>query len=141
MVIGYTTGVFDLFHVGHVKLLKNAKSLCDHLIVGVTVDELVSYKNKKAVIPFEERAEIVAACEYVDLVVPQITMDKLEAYERYKFDVMFVGDDWFKTKKWEEFDKEFKKLSVKVIFFPYTNSTSSTLINQTLKQLRSGDEL
>ena len=141
MVIGYTTGVFDLFHVGHVKLLKNAKSLCDHLIVGVTVDELVYYKNKKAVIPFEERAEIVAACEYVDLVVPQITMDKLEAYERYKFDVMFVGDDWFKTKKWEEFDKEFKKLSVKVIFFPYTNSTSSTLINQTLKQLRSGDEL
>lgn len=140
MVIGYTTGVFDLFHVGHVRLLKNAKSLCDHLIVGVTVDELVSYKNKKSVIPFEERAEIVAACEYVDLVVPQTTMDKLEAHQRYKFDIMFVGDDWFKTKKWEEFDKKFRDLSVKVIFFPYTNSTSSTLINQTLTQLRSADE-
>lgn len=141
MVIGYTTGVFDLFHVGHVRLLKNAKSLCDQLIVGVTVDELVSYKNKKSVIPFEERAEIVAACEYVDLVVPQTSMDKLEAYERYKFDLMFVGDDWFKTTKWKKFDKEFKKLSVKVIFFPYTHSTSSTLINQTLIKLRSGDEI
>ena len=119
MVIGYTTGVFDLFHVGHVRLLKNAKSLCDHLIVGVTVDELVSYKNKKSVIPFEERAEIVAACEHVDLVVPQATMDKLEAHQRYKFDLMFVGDDWFKTKKWEEFDRKFQELSVKVIFFPF----------------------
>lgn len=107
MVIGYTTGVFDLFHVGHVNVLRNAKSMCDRLIVGVTVDELVAYKNKKSVIPFEERIEIVRACKYVDLAVPQMTMDKLDALDRYKFDIMFVGDDWYKTDKWEEFDNDF----------------------------------
>ena len=77
MIIGYTTGVFDLFHVGHLNLLRNAKSLCDKLIVGVTSDELVSYKNKKSVIPFNERIDIVRSISYVDLAVPQINMDKL----------------------------------------------------------------
>ena len=72
MVIGYTTGVFDLFHVGHVNILKNCKQMCDKLIVGITVDELVGYKNKKAVIPFNERCEIIRACRYVDSVVPQV---------------------------------------------------------------------
>lgn len=136
MVIGYTTGVFDLFHVGHVNVLRNAKSMCDRLIVGVTVDELVAYKNKKAVIPFEERVEIVRACKYVDLAVPQMTMDKLDALDRYKFDIMFVGDDWYKTDKWEEFDSDFTERGVKIVYFPYTKSTSSTLINETLKKLR-----
>ena len=93
MVVGYTTGVFDLFHVGHIRLLKKAKSMCDRLIVGITVDELVAYKNKKAVIPFEERLEIVAACKYVDLAVAQTSMDKFDAFRRYNFDLMFVGDD------------------------------------------------
>lgn len=137
MVIGYTTGVYDLFHVGHVNLLRNAKSLCDRLIVGVTVDELVAYKNKKSVIPFEERIEIVRACKYVDLAVPQSSMDKLDALNRYKFNIMFVGDDWYKSEKWEKFDKEFKDRGVDIIYFPYTKSTSSTLINQTLLSLRS----
>lgn len=137
MVIGYTTGVFDLFHVGHVNILRNAKSMCDRLIVGVTVDELVSYKDKKSVIPFIERIEIVRACKYVDLAVPQQSMDKLDALDRYRFNIMFVGDDWYKTDKWEEFDQEFKTLGVKIIYFPYTKSTSSTLINETLKKLRS----
>lgn len=136
MVIGYTTGVFDLFHVGHVNVLRNAKSMCDRLIVGVTVDELVAYKNKKSVIPFEERIEIVRACKYVDLAVPQMTMDKLDALDRYKFDIMFVGDDWYKTDKWEEFDNDFTSKGVRIIYFPYTKSTSSTLINETLKNLR-----
>jgi len=136
MVIGYTTGVFDLFHVGHVNVLRNAKSMCDRLIVGVTVDELVAYKNKKSVIPFEERIEIVRACKYVDLAVPQMTMDKLDALDRYKFDIMFVGDDWYKTDKWEEFDNEFTSKGVRIVYFPYTKSTSSTLINETLKKLR-----
>lgn len=138
MVIGYTTGVYDLFHIGHVRLLKNAKSLCDKLIVGVTSDELVAYKNKKAVIPFEERIEIVSACKYVDLAVPQLDMDKLDAHKRYNFNIMFVGDDWYKTEKWESFEKKFKEKNVEIVYFPYTNTTSSTLINSTLLKLREG---
>jgi len=137
MIIGYTTGVFDLFHVGHVTILKNAKSMCDKLIVGVSSDELVSYKNKRAVIPFEERMQIVSACKYVDLTVPQLNMDKLEAHRRYKFSKMFVGDDWFDSEKWKDFDQKFSKIGVDIIYFPYTKTTSSTLINETLKKLRS----
>lgn len=136
MVVGYTTGVFDLFHVGHVNILKNCKSLCDKLIVGVTIDELVIYKNKKAVIPFEERCEILRACKYVDVVVPQQTMDKLEALSRYKFNIMFVGDDWYGTNKWNEIENEFTSFGVKVVYFPYTKTTSATLINETLNRLR-----
>jgi len=136
MLVGYTTGVYDLFHVGHVNMLRNAKSMCDRLIVGVTVDELVAYKNKSSVIPFEERIEIVRACRYVDLAVPQDTMNKLDAYNRYKFHKMFVGDDWYKSEKWDDYEKEFKNVGVDIIYFPYTKSTSSTLINSTLQKLR-----
>jgi glycerol-3-phosphate cytidylyltransferase len=136
MVVGYTTGVFDLFHVGHVNVLRNAKSMCDRLIVGVTVDELVSYKNKKSVIPFEERIDIVRACRYVDLAVPQESMDKMDALHRYKFNIMFVGDDWYKTDKWKEFDQQFNEHGVRIIYFPYTKTTSSSLINSTLERLR-----
>jgi choline-phosphate cytidylyltransferase/glycerol-3-phosphate cytidylyltransferase len=130
--------VYDLFHVGHVNLLRNAKSMCDRLIVGVTVDELVAYKNKRAVIPFEERIEIIRACRYVDLAVPQNSMDKLDAVDRYKFDVMFVGDDWYKTEKWEDIDRQFQERGVRIMYFPYTKTTSSTLINRTLDNLRAG---
>ena len=137
MVIGYTTGVFDLFHVGHINILKNAKSMCDRLIVGVSTDELVLYKHKSPVIPFTERIEIVRAIKYVDLAVPQTTMDKIDAHNRYKFNIMFVGDDWYKTDKWEEYENELKERSVRIIYFPYTKSTSSTLINNTLESLRS----
>ena len=136
MIIGYTTGVFDLFHVGHLNILRNAKAMCDRLIVGVTIDELVAYKNKSAVIPFEERIEIVRMCKYVDLAVPQTNMDKLEAHDRYGLNLMFVGDDWFKSDKWNAFEAELQQRSVKIIYFPYTKSTSSTLINQTLENLR-----
>jgi len=136
MVVGYTTGVFDLFHIGHVRILRNARAMCDRLIVGVTNDELVSYKNKKAIIPFEERLEIVAACRYVDLAVEQSSMDKMDAYNRYKFNIMFVGDDWYASEKWKEIDKEMNVIGVRVVYFPYTRTTSSTLINQTLLELR-----
>jgi len=136
MVLGYTTGVFDLFHVGHVNLLRNAKSMCDRLIVGVSTDSLVLYKNKQPVIPYEERVEIVRSCKYVDLAVPQENMDKIDAYNRYKFNIMFVGDDWYKTDKWRELDQEFSRLGVRILYFPYTSNTSSTLINQTLEKLR-----
>lgn len=139
MVIGYTTGVFDLFHVGHLNLLRNAKSLCDKLVVGVSVDELVLYKGKKPVIPFSERIEIVRACRYVDLAVPQHSMDKYDAYLRYKFSIMFVGDDWYGSDKWKEFEDRFNEEHVKVIYFPYTVNTSSTLINEVLLNLRSNE--
>jgi glycerol-3-phosphate cytidylyltransferase len=137
MIIGYTSGVYDLFHIGHLNLLKNAKTLCDKLIVGVSSDELVAYKNKKAVINHQERMEIVRSIKYVDAVVPQNNMDKFKMWERLKFDIMFVGDDWFNSPKWKELDKQFKKVGVKIIYFPYTQNTSSTLINDTLKKLRS----
>jgi len=136
MVIGYTSGVFDLFHIGHLNLLKNAKGLCDKLIVGVTSDELVAYKNKKAVIPHQERMEIVRNIKYVDAVVPQYDMDKFKMWERLKFDVMFVGDDWFETDKWKKFDEQFKAVGVKIIYFPYTKGVSSTLINEILEKQR-----
>ena len=138
-IIGYTTGVYDLFHVGHLNLLKNASGLCDFLIVGVTSDELVSYKNKQAVIPQSERMEIVRSIKYVNSVIPQNNMNKLEMWEKLKFDVMFVGDDWYKTDKWLDIEKEFKKRNVKIIYFPYTKGTSSTLINETLINLRNED--
>lgn len=135
-VIGYTSGVFDLFHIGHLNLLKNAKGLCDHLIVGVTSDELVAYKNKKAVINHQERMEIVRNIKHVDAVVPQNDMDKFKMWERLKFDIMFVGDDWLNTPKWKSLDEQFKEVGVKIIYFPYTQGTSSTIINQALEDLR-----
>lgn len=135
-IIGYTSGVFDLFHIGHLNMLRNAKSLCDKLIVGVTTDELVSYKNKKAVIPFSERMEIVRSIEYVDAVVAQEDMDKMKLWEKLKYDVMFVGDDWFKSEKWNKLDKQFNEVGVKIVYFPYTKGTSSTLINDILLKER-----
>ena len=134
--IGYTTGVYDLFHIGHLNLLRRAKAMCDYLIVGVTVDELVEYKHKRSVIPFEERIEIVRSIRYVDEAVPQISMDKMAAWEAYRFDVMFVGDDWKNTDKWNQLEIDMAEKGVDIVYFPYTKSTSSTLLNQTLLRLR-----
>lgn len=139
MIIGYTTGVYDLFHVGHLNLLRKAKEQCDYLIVGVTVDELVAYKHKKAVIPFEERLEIVSAIKYVDQAVPQTSMDKMAAWEEFHFHKMFVGDDWKNTPKWDKFEEEFKQVGVEIVYFPYTKGISSTLINSTLRKLRNDE--
>lgn len=136
MIIGYTSGVYDLFHIGHLNLLRNAKGMCDKLVVGVTTDELVGYKNKKAVIPFHERMEIVRSIRYVDSVVPQENMDKFEMWKKLKFNVIFVGDDWYASNKWEELEKQFKDVGVSIVFFPYTKGISSTLINNTLNNLR-----
>ena len=138
--IGYTAGVFDLFHVGHLNILKSAKEKCEKLIVGVSIDSLVSYKFKKAVIPFEERIEIVRSIKYVDEAIPQETMDKMSIWEELKFDVMFVGNDWKGTKKWQNFEIEFSKISVDIIFFPYTKGTSSSLVNGVLIKLRDDKE-
>ncbi len=136
MITGYTTGVFDLFHIGHLNLLKNAKGLCDKLIVGVTTDELVAYKNKRAVIPFAERLEIVRSIQYVDATVAQQSMDKMEMWQKLKFDVIFVGDDWYAHPKWEKYEEEFNAVGVKIVYFPYTKGTSSTLINEILLKER-----
>ena len=136
MTIGYTSGVYDLFHVGHLNMLRNAKSLCDKLIVGVTTDELVSYKNKKAVIPFHERIEIVRNIKCVDTVVPQEDMDKMKQWQKLKFDVIFVGDDWYNTDKWKEFEIDFKEVGVQIVYFPYTKGISSTKLNKILNKER-----
>ena len=136
MVVGYTSGVYDLFHIGHLNLLKNAKGLCDKLIVGVTVDELVEYKHKHSVIPFEERIEIVRNVKCVDAAIPQEDLDKFKMWEKLHFDVLFVGDDWFQAPSWQEMEKKFKEVGVRVVYFPYTKGTSSTLINDTLIRLR-----
>ncbi len=135
MVIGYTAGVYDLFHVGHLNLIKNAKSMCDKLVVGVTVDELVKYKGTQAVIPFEERIEIIRSLKYVDAAVPQYDMDKLTTCKKLGAEIMFVGDDWYKTEKWEAYEKEFKEEGIRIVYFPYTRSTSSTLIRNALQEM------
>ena len=137
LTIGYTTGVYDLFHIGHLNLLKNAKGLCDKLIVGVTIDKLVAYKNKRAVIPFEERIEIVRSIKYVDAAIPQEDLDKFKIWEKLHFDVLFVGDDWYNSPSWKQMEAKFKEVGVRVVYFPYTKGTSSTLINETLEKLRS----
>ena len=137
MIIGYTSGVYDLFHIGHLNLLRNAKAMCDKLVVGVTTDELMAeYKKHKTIIPFTERCEIVRAIQYVDAVVPQDTMDKMGAWKRLKFDLVFVGDDWFQTPKWEKIEADFKAVGVRVVYFPYTKGISSTLLNAILEEKR-----
>lgn len=130
--VGYTTGVYDMFHIGHLNLLRRAKEQCDYLIVGVSTDELATYKNKIPIIPFEERIEIVRAIRYVDMAVPQTTMNKMDAWNLYKFDAMFVGDDWKGTEKWNNLEKEFSKVNVEIVYFPYTKGTSSTILREKL---------
>ena len=136
MVLGYTTGVFDLFHYGHVNLLRNARNLCDKLVVGVTVDELVQYKGKTAFVPFEDRIRVVEACRYVDVVIPQYDLDKAVAMKKIHAQVLFVGDDWYESDSWRGYEQELKKLNCKVIYFPYTRTISSTKINDALNMLR-----
>ncbi len=134
--IGYTTGVFDLFHIGHLNLLRRAKLECDYLIVGVTTDELVyKRKNKTPIIPFQERLEIVENIKFVDEVLPQTSMNKMEAWENIKFDKMFVGDDWKGTPEWIRIESDFKEVGVEIVYFPYTRHTSSTLLRKVLSKL------
>ena len=129
--IGYTTGVFDMFHIGHLNILKRAKEQCEYLIVGVSTDETVeSYKHKKPIIRFEERCAIVEAIRYVDKVVPQTSMNKMDAYKELKFDVLFHGSDWQGSSMYDQIIKEFSKVGVDVVFLPHTDGISSTLIRE-----------
>ena len=108
-VIGYTSGVYDLFHIGHLK---------------------------RAVIPFSERIEIVRNIKYVDAAIAQEEIDKYKMWEKIHFDVLFVGDDWYNSPSWNEMESKFEKVGVRVVYFPYTKGTSSTLLNETLIKLR-----
>lgn len=136
--VGYTTGVYDMFHIGHLNILKRAKEQCEYLIVGVTTDELVSYKNKQAIIPHDERMAIVESIKYVDKVVSQENMDKMLAWKEYKFDVMFVGSDWQGTPKWNEFERQFAEVGAEIVYFPYTKGTSSTKLRTVLEEILTG---
>lgn len=130
-IIGYTQGTFDLFHVGHLRLLMKAKEHCDWLIVGVNSDELVEeYKHKKPVIPVEERYEILQALRCVDQVVITTTLDKVTMYNLLKFQRIFIGDDWRGNERWIQTEKEMKDLGVELVYLPYTKGISSSIIKE-----------
>ena len=134
--IGYTAGVFDLFHIGHLNILRQAKEMCEILIVGVNTDELVQeYKKKTPVISTKERIAIVEGIRYVDKVVPVSDRSKLKAYYEHQFDVLFVGDDWKGSHHYLEMEKELSKLNVRVVYIPYTQNTSSTLLTNVLRKI------
>lgn len=135
MIIGYTTGVFDMFHIGHLNILKRAKEKCDFLIVGVSTDEVVQkYKNKMPIVPFAERVEIVSAIKYVDQVVAQETMDKMEAWEKLHFNVLFHGDDWKGSNMYNSIEKRLEEVGVEVVFLPHTDGISSTILRDRLNE-------
>lgn len=131
MIIGYTTGVFDMFHVGHLNILRRAKKQCDLLIVGVSTDELViKEKNKTPIIPFPDRCAIVEAIKFVDKVVPQSNKNKYEAWEKLRFNKMFVGSDWKGTETWNNFEAQFSPLGVEIVYLDHTDGISSTILRE-----------
>lgn len=136
-IIGYTTGVFDMFHIGHLNIIKRAKEQCDYLIVGISTDEVVqSYKHKVPIIPYEERKAIVEAIKYVDEVVPQVSMNKMEAWEKLHFDIMFHGSDWKGSEMYNKIIEDFARVGAKVVFLPHTEGTSSTLLSEVLHKIK-----
>ena len=139
--VGYTTGVFDMFHIGHLNILKKAKEQCDYLIVGVSTDENVqNYKKKKPIIPFEERIAIVSEIKYVDKAVPQTNMNKMEAWKKLKFDALFHGSDWKGSDMYNKMIEEFADVGVDVVFLPHTDGVSSTLLSEVLQKIYSENE-
>lgn len=139
--IGYTSGVFDLFHIGHLNILRESKKNCDYLIVGVTTDEQVKkIKGFYPIIPFEERLEIVSQIKYVDEVFIEEDTNKVEAWNKLKFNILFKGDDWKDSFEYIRYQEFFEKKDVKVIFFPYTRETSSTQLRKIINlQLKEGN--
>lgn len=135
MIIGYTTGVFDMFHIGHLNIIRRAKECCDYLIVGVSTDEVVeSYKHHKPIIPYEQRAAIVEAIKYVDEVVPQTTMDKTEFLRQRHFDVMFHGDEWKGTDLYNHYEEEFAKLGAHIEYLSHTEGISSSMLRELINK-------
>ena len=135
MRIGYTTGVFDMFHIGHLNILKHAKEQCDYLIVGVTTDELCYLRKKKyPIINEQDRAEIVRAIRYVDHVVFQTNMDKLAAVQEHHVDIVFVGSDWKGTEAWNRYEKQFADVGCVVVYLEYTDGISSTILREKMEK-------
>ena len=131
-----TYGTFDLFHVGHLNILKRAKEQCDYLIVGVSTDALVQHdKNKTPIIPFAERCAIVEAIKYVDKVVSQDNKNKIEAWKKYHFNKMFVGSDWKGTSVWNGFEKQFAPLGVEIVYLKHTDGISSTILREKIQNI------
>lgn len=125
-----------MFHIGHLNIIQRAKAMCDYLIVGVSTDELVRHeKNKTPVIPYAERAAIVAAIRDVDRVVPQPDKNKLQAWEKYRFHKMFVGSDWEGTPQWKQYEKQFAPLGVEIVYLPRTEGISSTQLTGVIKKI------
>ena len=133
--IGYTTGVFDMFHIGHLNILKRAKEQCEYLIVGVTTDALCeSRKHKRPIICEEDRVAIVSAIRYVDRVVLQSDMDKLKAVAEYGADTVFVGSDWKGTPAWNAYEKEFASVGCTVVYLDHTDGISSTILRERIEK-------
>ena len=134
--LGYTTGVFDMFHIGHLNILKRAKKMCEYLIVGVSTDELTQkYKQKKPVIPYAERFAIIKAIKYVDKVVPQINRNKINAFKKLRFNVIFVGDDWKGSELFNAVEKKLNNYRVKIEYLPYTKNVSSTKLKKIIEKI------
>lgn len=140
--IGYAAGAFDLFHVGHLNILKHAKSRCDYLIAGVVSDEMLEQvRGRTAVVPFAERLEIVRNIGYVDMVFPEVVPDKLQVWEELRFNLFFKGDDWKGTPEGLRLEKAFAEVGVEVVYFPYTVHTSSTALRLALQMIGESDEV
>lgn len=135
--VGYTTGVFDMFHIGHLNILKRAKEQCEYLIVGVSTDEVVKeYKHKSPIIPFEDRIAIISELKCVDSVVPQTSMNKMEAWEKLHFDALFHGSDWKNSEMYNGLIRQFEKIGVDVVFLPHTEGVSSTMLSEIIYKMR-----
>lgn len=134
--VGYAAGAFDLFHVGHLNILRQAKMHCDHLIAGVVSDDLIEItKGHRPVVSLRERMEIVEHIRYVDQVHAEVLLDKLDTWRQLRFDVFFKGDDWRGTPKGAELERRFAEVGVEVVYFPYTVHTSSTALRRALTLL------
>ena len=136
--IGYAPGAYDLFHVGHLNLLRHAKDHCDFLIAGVVSDDMLELaKGRPPVIPLDERLAIVSQISYVDRAVAEIVPDKLETWESVRFNVLFKGDDWRGTAKGAKLERDFAAVGVEIVYFPYTMHTSSTMLRRVLSGIAS----
>jgi glycerol-3-phosphate cytidylyltransferase len=134
--VGYAPGVYDLFHVGHLNILRHARSQCDYLVAGVVSDEMAQLaKGRSPVVPLVERLEIVRSVRYVDAAFVETVPDKVETWRQVRFDVLFKGDDWRGTEKGLRLEQDFAAVGVEVVYFPYTVHTSSTLLRRALDVL------